>query len=90
MRNEEYRNDVLRFFTVPASLASVGLTIAAAELVSSTIMFVAAGVGAAGAVSLIFTGMKGRPITGTSSNSSSIAPVTPVKQTSERPMAARY
>jgi len=89
MKHEEPQNhhNVLRYFTVPASLASVGLTIAAAELVSPVLMFVAAGVGAAGAASLIFSGITGRPMAGRSNGTH---PASPLKQTAEPPMVARY
>jgi hypothetical protein len=42
-----------RFFTVPVTLASVGATIAAAELSSPDLMLIAAGAGCAGIVSLL-------------------------------------
>jgi hypothetical protein len=43
---------ICRYVTVPISLASLGLGIAAAEILSPVLMFVAAGTGVAGVLSL--------------------------------------
>jgi hypothetical protein len=43
---------IFRYITVPISLASLGIGIAAADMQSSNLMFTAAGIGAAGMLSL--------------------------------------